>query len=135
MIDENKVKMLTKIAKFEHETRKSRKELESLNRFKYVSRGVFWTVISTTIAFFAAIVLVSLLSGTFNENATMFLNGNLKAFANAYIWVPYIFYEVGFILIAIAFYIYKYSKLEKKLEEYLRRQSTFNEYYNRRNIQ
>ena len=133
MIDENKVKMLTKIAKFEHETRKTRRELESLNRGKYVSRCIFWTVIATTIAFFAAVILFSLIRGTFNDNLSMFLNGNFRAFANPAIWVPYTIYEGCFIIIALAFYHYRYNKLEKKLDEYLRRQSTYNDYYNRRN--
>lgn len=132
MIDENKLKMLTKIAKFEHEVRKTGRELESINRFKYIAMGIFWTVIATTVAFFAAILLVSFVNGTFNENATKFLNGNFEAFTYPFIWISYMIFEGCFIVIAFAFYYFKYNKLEKKLEEYLRRKSTYNDYYNRR---
>lgn len=133
MIDEKKVKMLTKIAKFEHESGKSHRELESLNRRKYIIRGVFWTIIASSVAFFAAIVLVSFINGTFTDHLTKFLNGNFKAFTYPSIWIPYVIFEGCFVLIAIAFYFYKYNKMERKLEEYLRRQSTYNDFYNRRN--
>ena len=59
MIDENKVKMRTKLAKFEYETRRSKSELESLNRGTYVFKGIFWTFVATTVAYLAAVVLVT----------------------------------------------------------------------------
>ena len=133
MIDENKLKMLTKIAKFEHESRRSGRELESMNRFKYIATGIFWTVITTSAAFFAAVLLIVYINGTFNENVTKFLNGNFEAFIHPFIWIPYVIFEGCFIVVAFAFYYFKYNKFEKKLEEYLRRKSTYNDYYNRRN--
>ena len=133
MIDENKLKILTRLAKFEYEAGKTGRELESMNRFKFIATGIFWTVITTTVAFFAVVLLIVFINGTFNENVIKFFNGNFEAFTHPFIWIPYVIFEGCFIVIAFAFYYFKYNKLERKLEEYLRRKSTYNDYYNRRN--
>ncbi len=133
MIEENEVKMLTKLARFEYETGKSEKELKNLTKGKYVAHGVFWAIVSSTAAFLLVLLLISYIRGTFNDNLVTFLNGDFQALFYPYIWISYLIYEGCFILIAIAFYSQGYKKLEVKLEEYLRRRSTYEDFYNRRN--
>lgn len=132
MINENKVKMLAKLAGFEKDTRKTKKQLEALTKGKYIANGIWWTFVTSSAAFFAVFILKSFCLCDINTDIRDFLNDPFIIIGDIKMWLFYIIFEVIFLLIAIAFYTKKFDKAYGRLEEYKRRQINYNEFYNKK---
>lgn len=132
MVNENKVKMLTKLSGFEKKIHGTSKDIDNFSRGKYMAKGIWWTFCAATVAFIAMLVIYSL---SLNNTALLFsdfLEGKTYMFTNVWLWIQYIIFVSAFVVIAVIFYGRKYSKLVPQLEEYKRRKSNYDEFYNRR---
>lgn len=121
MLNENKIKIRTKIALFEKESKSTKLKIEKLTTAKYIANGIFWTFISISVAFAFFLILISLCKGNFSDDIRYFLNNPIALLANKKVIISYVVVEIVFILIALAFYSYKYFKLQPKISEYKRR--------------
>lgn len=135
MINENKVKMLTKLAMFEKKMYKSSDEIKRQSRIKFVSKGVWWTFCAATVAFLIVLVIWTIYRNNTVEVFIDFMSGDTYMFTNFRLWIEYIIFVSGFVIIALIFYNKKYTKLAAELDEYLRRQKNFEEFYTRKEIQ
>ncbi len=131
MINESKVKILSKLAGFEKKTGSSPKELESVTKGKVVAHGVIWTIIMTTVAFIIMVLLFSLYKGSLVTNWYNFLNGSYEKFLRPGLWIVYGVFELFFLIVSYFFYSKKYNNMKKELEEYRRRRTNYNEFYGR----
>lgn len=127
MLNENKVKLMTKMAIYEKN--EGKKMLRTARFFKtdYVSLGVLKTVISSSIAF----VLIAL----------MFLIGNVQNFASTVdgamdytlIGGKFVGYYVGFVVLCCVItgivYAYQYDESRKELKKYFTRLVKLEHFY------
>ncbi len=135
MINENKVKMLTKLASFEKKVHKKPDEIIRLSKAKYIARGVWWTFCAATVAFILVLVIWSFYQNNTLKVFTDFLNGKVYMFTNARLWAEYLIYIAAFIIFALFFYKRRYDKLYPEIDEYCRRKNNYEEFYNRKDVQ
>ncbi len=131
MINESKVKILSKLAGFEKKHRKTPEELEKLTKGRLVAHGVCWTVIMTTVAFLIILILLSVYKGSLGTNWYSFLGGSYDKLFRPGILIAYAAFELFYIVVAIVFYSKKYKNMKKELEEYRRRRTNYNDFYGR----
>lgn len=134
MVNENKVKMLTKLAGFEKRHYRTSDDIEKLRRGKYVAKGVWWTFCASTVAFIAMLVIHSLILNNTDEIFEDFLNGKMYMFTDLRLWIEYILFVSGFVIIALVFYNRKYTGLLPQLEEYKRRKNNYDDFYTRKEV-
>lgn len=134
MVNENKVKMLTKLAGFERKLYRSSDDIEKLRRGIYVAKGVWWTFCAATVAFIAMLVIHSLILNNTAEIFEDFLNGKTYMFTNLRMWIEYILFASGFVIIALVFYNRKFTGMLSQLEEYKRRKNNYDEFYTRKEV-
>jgi len=135
MINENKVKMLTKLAVFEKKIYRSPEEIRRLSRKKYVAKGIWWTFCAVTVAFIIVFVIWTLYQNNLEIVFTDFLNGRTYMFTNARLWIEYIIFSAAFVIIAFIFYNKKYTRLSSEINEYIRRQNNYEDFYTRKDTQ
>ena len=135
MINENKVKMLTKLAVFEKKTYRSPEEIRRLSRKKFVAKGIWWTFCAVTVAFIIVLVIWTLYQNNLEIVFTDFLNGRTYMFTNARLWIEYIIFAAAFVIIAFIFYNKKYTRLSSEINEYIRRQNNYEDFYTRKDTQ
>ena len=128
MINENKVKMLTKLAVTEKTERKSSKELMKMSRKGFVGKGVWWTYCAATVAFIFTLVIWAVVTGRFEQLFLDFINGDFYMFTHVRIWIEYFVFIAAFIIIALIYYNKKYSKKTEALELYRKRYSNLEKY-------
>ena len=135
MINENKVKMLAKLASFEKKVYKSSEEIKRMSRKKYVAKGIWWTFCAVTVAFIIVLVIWTMYENNTGVVFTDFINGMTYMFTNTRMWIEYIIFAAVFVIIAIIFYNRKYTKLSSEINEYLRRQNNYEEFYTKKDTQ
>jgi len=135
MINENKVKMLTKLAVFEKKIYRSPEEIRRLSRKKFVAKGIWWTFCAVTVAFIIVLVIWTLYQNNLEIVFTDFLNGRTYMFTNARLWIEYIIFSAAFVIIAFIFYNKKYTRLSSEINEYIRRQNNYEDFYTRKDTQ
>ena len=135
MINENKVKMLTKLAVFEKKIYRSPEEIRRLSRKKFVAKGIWWTFCAATVAFIIVLVIWTLYQNNLEIVFTDFLNGRTYMFTNARLWIEYIIFSAAFVIIAFIFYNKKYTRLSSEINEYIRRQNNYEDFYTRKDTQ
>ena len=135
MINENKVKMLTKLAVFEKKIYRSPEEIRRLSRKKFVAKGIWWTFCAATVAFIIVLVIWTLCQNNLEIVFTDFLNGRTYMFTNARLWIEYIIFAAAFVIIAFIFYNKKYTRLSSEINEYIRRQNNYEDFYTRKDTQ
>ena len=135
MINENKVKMLTKLAVFEKKIYRSPEEIRRLSRKKFVAKGIWWTFCAVTVAFIIVLVIWTLCQNNLEIVFTDFLNGRTYMFTNARLWIEYIIFAAAFVIIAFIFYNKKYTRLSSEINEYIRRQNNYEDFYTRKDTQ
>ncbi len=135
MINENKVKMLTKLAVFEKKIYRSPEEIRRLSRKKFVAKGIWWTFCAVTVAFIIVLVIWTLYQNNLEIVFTDFLNGRTYMFTNARLWIEYIIFAAAFVIIAFIFYNKKYTRLSSEINEYIRRQNNYEDFYTRKDTQ
>ena len=135
MINENKVKMLTKLAVFEKKIYRSPEEIRRLSRKKFVAKGIWWTFCAVTVAFIIVFVIWTLYQNNLEIVFTDFLNGRTYMFTNARLWIEYIIFSAAFVIIAFIFYNKKYTRLSSEINEYIRRQNNYEDFYTRKDTQ
>ncbi len=135
MINENKVKMLTKLAVFEKKIYRSPDEIRRLSRKKFVAKGIWWTFCAVTVAFIIVLVIWTLYQNNLEIVFTDFLNGRTYMFTNARLWIEYIIFAAAFVIIAFIFYNKKYTRLSSEINEYIRRQNNYEDFYTRKDTQ
>ena len=90
MINENKVKMLTKLAVFEKKIYRSPEEIRRLSRKKFVAKGIWWTFCAVTVAFIIVLVIWTLCQNNLEIVFTDFLNGRTYMFTKTMDRIYYI---------------------------------------------
>lgn len=135
MINENKVKMLTKLAVFEKKIYRSPEEIRRLSRKKFVAKGIWWTFCAVTVAFIIVLVIWTLYQNNLEIVFTDFLNGRTYMFTDARLWIEYIIFAAAFVIIAFIFYNKKYTRLSSEINEYIRRQNNYEDFYTRKDTQ
>ena len=135
MVNENKVKMLTKLADFEKKGYRSVEELMTIGRKRYVGKGVWWTFCSATVAFILMLVIWVIYRNRLDVLFNDFTSGKTYIYTNPGIWTGYAVFVSAFVIMAFFLYNKKYSKLLPELEEYRRRRNNLEEFYTRKESQ
>ena len=135
MVNENKVKMLTKLADFEKKGYRSVEELMTIGRKRYVGKGVWWTFCSATVAFILMLVIWAIYRNRLDVLFNDFTSGKTYIYTNPGIWTGYAVFVSAFVIMAFFLYNKKYSKLLPELEEYRRRRNNLEEFYTRKESQ
>ena len=135
MVNENKVKMLTKLAAFEKKGYRSFESLRTLGRKKYVGKGMWWTFCSATVAFILMLFIWTLYKNKLDVLFSDFMSGKTYMYTNPGLWAGYAVFVSAFVIMAFFLYNKKYSKLLPELEEYRRRRSNLEEFYTRKESQ
>lgn len=127
MLNENKVKMMTKMAIYEKN--EGRKMLKTANYFKgdYVTLGVLKTIISVTIAFVVGIILFTLcqidsLVENINKLDYMAMGKGIVGY--------YVALIVVFGVISGVVYAKKYDKSRKEMKKFFARLNKLEHFYN-----
>lgn len=126
MLNESKVKMMTKMAIYEKN--EGKKELKTAKYYKtdYVSLGVLKTVISATIAYLLIIVLIALCN-------MQWLTSNVNSLDYASIGsrfaIYYIIYLLVFSIISAFVYARRYDASRKELKRFFSRLNKLEHFY------
>lgn len=127
MLNENKVKMMTKMAIYEKN--EGKKMLKTAKYFKsdYVSLGILKTVIAVTFAFLAIVILVTLCQAdTLIENINSLDYLALGRQVAGY----YIGLIVVFGIISGAVYSFKFESSRKEMKKFFSRLNKLERFYN-----
>lgn len=135
MVNENKVKMLSKLVSFENRIYGSGVDTEQTGRRKYVGAKVWWTFCSATVAFILMMIIWAIYRNKLDSVFIDFMNGKTYMFTNPGIWTGYAVFVLSFVIISLFIYNKKYSKLSPELEEYRRRKNILEDFYTRKESQ
>jgi hypothetical protein len=127
MLNENKIKMMTKMAIYEkHE---GRQMLKNSHYFKgdYVAFGVLRTLIATTFAYILMVILYVLCD---MEKIIANINSMDYAVVGKKLGLYYILLLVVYAVIGAMVYTYRYNRSRKGLKKYFSRLNKLERFYN-----
>jgi uncharacterized membrane protein len=127
MLNENKIKMMTKMAIYEkHE---GRQMLKNSRYFKgdYVAFGVLKTLIATTFAYILMVVLYVLCN---MERLIADINSMDYAVVGRKLGLYYILLVIFYAVVGAMVYTYRYNKSRKGLKKYFSRLNKLERFYN-----
>jgi uncharacterized membrane protein len=127
MLNENKIKMMTKMAIYEkHE---GRQMLKNSRYFKgdYVAFGVLRTLIATTFAYILMVILYALCN---MERLIADINSMDYAVVGRQLGLYYILLVIVYAVIGAMVYTCRYNKSRKGLKKYFSRLNKLERFYN-----
>lgn len=131
MLNENKIKMMTKMAIYEKNDGKKMLKNSSYYKSDYIAFGLLKTLVTTTIAYFLCVGIYLICD---MENFIRSVNNiGYGNYAKIFI-VLYVVMLIGFSVIAILVYNYQYESSRDELKVYFSRLNRLEHFYkNRRN--
>ncbi|MDD5829611.1 MAG: hypothetical protein PUD10_10725 [Lachnospira sp.] len=130
LLNENKVKMMTKMAIYEKNEGKTMLKTAKYFKGDFIAFGILKTIITTTIAFVIIVLLYVLCNaeGLMNQINSMDYMALGRKVA-----VYYVLMLIIFTAIAAAVYNYKYEHSRKGLKRYFSRLNKLERFYNGQN--
>ena len=127
LLNENKVKMMTKMAIYEKNEGKKMLKTAKYYKSDYVGLGLLKTVVATTIAFLLVLVLMVAC-----DSDTLIANANKLDYASLgkTIAIYYCITLLVFIVIAVFVYSRQYTKSRNGLKKYFARLNKLEHFYN-----
>lgn len=127
MLNENKIKMMTKMAIYEKN--EGRQMLKNSRYFKgdYVAFGVLRTLIATTFAYIIIVILYALCN---LEKLVSDMNSMDYASVGKRLGLYYILMLAAYAVIGAFVYTYQYNRSRKGLKKYFSRLNKLERFYN-----
>ena len=127
MLNENKVKMMTKMSIYEKNEGKTMLKTAKYFKGDYVSLGVLKTVISVTVAFVIIVILFALYQA---DSLTQNVNSIDYASMGKSIAGYYIAFIITFGIISVVVYSSKYENSRKEMKKFFLRLNKLERFYN-----
>lgn len=121
MNSEIKLKIMIKQALQEKKNGNNPQSYSDLSKKKYVLSGVFWTIISVFVAFVSFLIIFTISNNIFFDVIRNVLDNPGFIFDNYIFNIVFIITESVFVLIAIAYYSYKFDREFNELRVFIRR--------------
>jgi len=131
MLDEDKIRVMTKLAVFEKEEGDKAEIASHYYKGDYVSYNMIWTGINASIAY---VLLVGLCLFCGMEQFLNYMQENNIVTFLTILGIIYIFYLVGFEIFSFFFFRKKYNSAEKKVKEYCNGLKELEKIYNKEHL-
>lgn len=131
MLDEDKIRVMTKLAVFEKEKGPQTEIASRYYKNDYISYHMIWTAISATLSFIFIVGLFVFCRMEYYINHLQDLNFVSVAIVLGVVYICYLlFFEI------LAFFIYRrrYNKAQKFLKEYCRELKELEKIYNKEHL-
>jgi len=127
MLNENKVKMMTKMSIYEKNEGKTMLKTAKYFKGDYVSLGVLKTVLSVTLAFVIIVILFALCQAdSLAENVNRIDYASMGKSIAGY----YVAFIITFGIISGVVYSYKYESSRKEMKKFFLRLNKLERFYN-----